>query len=628
MAASLVVVQYNMLEASLASAAVPWLFQIPKRLKARLANHDHVVERVRSEYLTHWHKNGATGKHYGLFRRLFSVDVVDADCQALVEAKANGLEGVTLRGSNRFAYGTGSTSVVTEALTLAGVLRHTVRAKARTATGHSQPTAAPTTSHTDTKVENLPKTQQQLPPEQPLDAAAIQLANDIFAYVADRNATVLGWPVRGPRILDLITNQGPVCERFFGPVELASGEGPHVVVIEEYDCHMPSVNAPALCYAQSGGGGGDRVKQRVKQRQGESEGDNRHAPVGFADALRSRGYHVTLFEAPRLNGHGICVAVRADTLQPSGWKVAATKQPATADGGTDGATAGGRNHEELLLGTVSPAHTLAESCFRAQSVDLHELYHPVPGKHAAEQEVPAPLEQPPGQRRSVGMGAFEFVPGHALEGQSVVILAAHLMTASRDNASKVLFPGEVRSGELERIRKLTSEFVRPTDAVLFCGDLNCELDRDAHVFEGCVPATPGKCSGEVLPQCFVTGYDAAQHAFSWQRTNGTSLVLANAFAAPAEGEATKEEEDDDDDGCVDGCGASGASTSDGTLAGCHGTSRNIDRVATIDYVWYDRESFRVLSRSPLEVAGEPMPTLQHPSDHIPLVARLEVVSTS
>eukprot|EP00051_Salpingoeca_urceolata_P011829 m.147021 g.147021 ORF g.147021 m.147021 type:complete len:66 (-) comp17273_c1_seq4:86-283(-) len=34
------------------------------------------------------------------------------------------------------------------------------------------------------------------------------------------------------------------------------------------------------------------------------------------------------------------------------------------------------------------------------------------------------------------MGAFEFVPGHALEGQSVVILAAHLMTASRDNASK------------------------------------------------------------------------------------------------------------------------------------------------------------------------------------------------
>ena len=44
------------------------------------------------------------------------------------------------------------------------------------------------------------------------------------------------------------------------------------------------------------------------------------------------------------------------------------------------------------------------------------------------------------------------------------------MTKSRDNAKSTAFPGEIRAGELAKIREEIAEFVQPDDAVVFCGD--------------------------------------------------------------------------------------------------------------------------------------------------------------
>merc|ERR1719217_1185449 len=66
----------------------------------------------------------------------------------------------------------------------------------------------------------------------------------------------------------------------------------------------------------------------------------------------------------------------------------------------------------------------------------------------------------------------------------------HMMTTSRDSAKTNGFPGEVRAGEFAKAREVLGAFVRPGEAVLFCGDFNTGPHEDA-VFGGRIPAAGG-----------------------------------------------------------------------------------------------------------------------------------------
>ena len=66
----------------------------------------------------------------------------------------------------------------------------------------------------------------------------------------------------------------------------------------------------------------------------------------------------------------------------------------------------------------------------------------------------------------------------------------HLMTTSRDGPGVTRYPGEVRAGELAKVREILAEAAAPEDAILMCGDFNTP-PADAHVWRGDVGVGAG-----------------------------------------------------------------------------------------------------------------------------------------
>jgi hypothetical protein len=252
----------------------------------------------------------------------------------------------------------------------------------------------------------------------------------------------------------------------------------------------------------------------------------------------------------------------------------------------------------------------------------------------------------------------------------ICLIAMHLMTSSRDNPGKVFYPGEVRSGEIETVKRLTEEHSQAEDALLMTGDFNINMQdiaKATDMLSGRVAlhrnashdssGGAAEAGAGVAAECmmFCTGFVVAGE-------DGVHDVVETGAAAAGSG-GGKQQGGEADSACDRNrfeWGAAGGSEQGGeeglgsreeglgsrgrprhvlydAYEGVNrqkvddqghamGTSHTPIRVETIDHCWYDACSLELLGRSPLLVGREVMPNRANPSDHIPVVIRLGVVT--
>ncbi len=579
------IVCFNMLNQSLAFGAIPWVMIVPERLSSLAVNWSDLIGNdgiLNREYQQHWHKNRITGA-YWLFRRLWGEHL---NGQAVVQRVGAGqLENCRWGGEDDVMEYLTAAGKTTSCMNMRGLLRQHLKAK---------------------------------------DGNHDELALRVFDHVQRSTADVFDWSVRGKNIFNLITNRtttaknddvGGACSyqitgaaasyrrRFFEPAGVTDGSSPDLIFLSEYDVHE-SNNVDSLDYL------GDGVKRT------------------FSDAMRAVGYHSILIDSPKHDNANCGLFAKASMfglppLQDSG-------MPSDGDGvGSSNSTSDpvkftarcGAADEVTAATAVTgndPPCVAAFDCFE----QWHSLNSPSVDS----------TEMPRADRKSFGVAALNLLDPAAANGcQRVVCVIAHLMTTSRDCDSKVMYPGEVRAHELQTIRDKVSKYIKPTDAVLFCGDFNIDLiqNKQRHVFLGEIPLGPnGKATatekGIAAPHTlrFDTGYSTDVHEgydcsgggnlkLCWTATDGTIRVLFDAF---------------DGINCLESGPGPGADAGQDFL---YGSSHNAARVETIDYIWVDEEHFDVVGRSSLVTPmPDGTPDIDNPSDHIPLVVRLNWRSTN
>jgi hypothetical protein len=204
--------------------------------------------------------------------------------------------------------------------------------------------------------------------------------------------------------------------------------GADLIVVQEYDFHLPREHCPALPYLGHG-----------------------TEPVGFGAAMAAAGYHALLFEGPKRDGTGLGVFAKANRFSvKAGTNAAGTAAAAT------GAVAGalGAAGAAPVVATVSPGGWAPGAALG--SFDFYERHHPcnkspsraapaegaaaAAGISSAAVPVPASEEVPLADRKHFAFALLELTG----TGRRVGLFGVHLMTTSRDK------PGKVRSPRPER----------------------------------------------------------------------------------------------------------------------------------------------------------------------------------
>ena len=269
-----------------------------------------------------------------------------------------------------------------------------------------------------------------------------------------------------------------------------------------------------------------------------------------------RGYHSVLVQSPGEDGSGKGIFLKSDVFK--------------YEGGVEVEGAGGARWDKV-------------GCKEAYEggiggVDLRERSTGLDGEVR---------EWGVNDRRSAAFGRVEF---KGREG-SLIIVAAHLQTKSKDKEGRVKYPGEVRAGELERIKKVFEEQVGGVgedDVVVFGGDFNANVrgtafeERD--VLRGVVGGEGGKR--------FDTGYMEGGK-FVW---GGVELR-----------------------DCFEGIN----NLTHNERGEKIGSSVNAVRCETIDYIFANRE---VVGRNEFVVEGLEggIPDERNPSDHLPVIATIKL----
>ena len=146
---------FNMLENGLAFGAIPWVMIIPAALQLESSNFDAVQGKLKTEYITHWHKNANVGPGYKHFRRMWGKHIQGPDdllapgLHSGPSGGPGGTDGATLRfaSEDEVEYDSQDGRTAVRATTLRGMLMRELRSK-NGATTHL-PTAAysPLTRH-------------------------------------------------------------------------------------------------------------------------------------------------------------------------------------------------------------------------------------------------------------------------------------------------------------------------------------------------------------------------------------------------------------------------------------------------------------------------------------------------
>jgi hypothetical protein len=391
-------VSYNLLEQGLAFGAIPWVMVVPSKLQDEAENFKEVSKLLSSEYRNCWHKNMSAG-NYKRFRRLWGERMDEVPCESDGSqgnaAVVTGLPAVTVMGTDEVEV-SGRRCV-----TMRGILRRHLKAKS--------------------------------------SSSDLDLAERVFAHVAEANRNAFAWPLRGQRLFDVCTNGyqrgghgddlAPLLDRFYGPsneeavavedsalaptkdagqslptVQVPRGTGADLIVVQEYDFHHAAEHSPALDYLGTG------------------------QKLGFGEAMAAAGYHAILFEGPKKDGAGIGVFARATRFRIS------------SDAGAHAGAAASTTSERLpssdgaTVKTISPGDWAPGAALGA--FDFQEVHHPCnsnPSEFSG-----APVTVPLADRKHSAMALFDVLGAAGTPtGQRIALFGVHLMTTSRDNPEKV-----------------------------------------------------------------------------------------------------------------------------------------------------------------------------------------------
>ena len=160
--------------------------------------------------------------------------------------------------------------------------------------------------------------------------------------------------------------------------------------------------------------------------------------------------------------------------------------------------------DERAMCTVLPCGATALGG-AAINVDLDEHWH----SNAADG---ARVRMADADRRNAGLVKLV----HRGSGELLCMCVTHLMTTSRDAKRTNRFPGEVRAGEIARIRKLFAEVLPKQASAVILGDFNTSAG-DRQIFEGSLRADDGAAYK------VATGFENC--TLAWRDSVGLPIVL-------------------------------------------------------------------------------------------------------
>lgn len=349
---------------------------------------------------------------------------------------------------------------------------------------------------------------------------------------------------------------------------------PHVVVLTEYDVHSPlELLPPPLDYL------GDGVLR------------------SFDKAMNTAGFHALLFEGPGRQNAGIGIFARADRFNlPSNLSPPPYSAPLSL---------------KIPSSVFIPPPPLSPKI--AFNVDMLE-------SHA-----PKGPPFPPSDRRSFALCPLLDTASHS----TLNIVAAHLMTTSRDRGP---YPGSVRAGELETIRRVAGSLISGSksaseggrERTLFMGDLNIDArgGRSWNVFEGKIRRDDSGGADRTTPDApaewrFDTGFRRAAHAEAGEAGEGTACDVEGKrleWGDRVEEMIT----------LLDSFEGVNERLHDATGKFVQGTSRNSERTESIDYIFFQKDAFKVNRRSDM-ILECPIPDERNPSDHLPLIVEFDLL---
>jgi hypothetical protein len=525
----LLIVEYNMLEQSLASPSIPWILTLPpsliSRINLHLKKHPHThtptsgvnrVARVIDDwgslhkhvsliYHKHWHRNRNV-RNYKALRRMFGCDLTKyMPCNGVPnDDHPKGLDNVSILSRDALSISSGGSSNGVAIPTLQNIL-HSVLTEDGGGVRESMEFGE-TSSNSDDEYDS--------------SSASSSLPATVFKYIKHLQSKVYDWPVRGPRILKLITNNfghgmeeeeegvasSSSASSYFPPPSMygdlstttkktsALNLGPHlpdVIVLLECDAHGPAsqtIDPPSSSRRRLS----DATLRFCSPSDDEEDSYNHPSELPFLDdiasdndlkkdmsfstALNQMGYHSLLFESPSCKNSGIAVFARVERFEVEGFE---TKKDDTS--GRDVSL-----NLKIRSGPLPPPTRSSSSSSSSSqspppsllSVDLLDIY-PDGG------DDDPPKYFAPGDRKICGVCPLLFkeikdnnTPNQKKKKSRLLLLPTHLMTSSRDTFTPYI--GAVRSRELESISTIAKRYVGSDDKVVFLGDFNINLRPKGH----------------------------------------------------------------------------------------------------------------------------------------------------
>mmetsp|Transcript_13634 Transcript_13634/g.21783 ORF Transcript_13634/g.21783 Transcript_13634/m.21783 type:complete len:323 (+) Transcript_13634:1-969(+) len=250
----------------------------------------------------------------------------------------------------------------------------------------------------------------------------------------------------------------------------------------------------------------------------------------------------------------------------------------------------------------------------ALNFDLREHWHKVNSKTKSEGGATIMNRE---DRRNCGMVRLT----HKHSKKAVWIVAAHLMTTSRDKSGKVVFPGEVRAGELATMKRECPIHIKKGESVILAGDFNTQ-PHELELFTGNIPPAVEHSGKTALK--IDTGFDSKSKRFLWP---------ASWVNCPKTGEKTKASDNREEGGGEKEANHRRSSPEikesirlQDAFADVHKfkktetncTSRSAARTQWIDYIWYSYDNLELVSLSDTKAPQDVIPNEDNPSDHIPI----------
>ena len=350
------------------------------------------------------------------------------------------------------------------------------------------------------------------------------LADEIFHDIMKNENDVYAWSSRGRKMMNLLTKR-PWTVRYSGSGDMtAELNYPDIICLQEYDVH----------------------DTRIDEKS-----------PSFQEEMRLQGYDGIFLHGPsRHSKSGLSIWWRSDRFDLD-------------------------TEEDCEENETSVAYF--QSCKISPVVQCRERTYCVDSKKRLavwnsdlmETWSQSTETMPKSYRRNAALIRLR---SRAHKEKTLYVGNVHLMTTSRDHIEK----GDVRAGELRRVKDLCTEHVKSEEALILCGDFNTSCSR-LDIFSG---SSAG----------IETNFNVNTKAFEWWEDE--SLV-----------EAFESHHEWSDENLAHRC-----------------TSKNKNRTEWIDYMFYTPNSLRVIAKTDNYTPAHSIPDASedYPSDHMPIGVLFEL----